>query len=134
MPKRAPSVFMWTQAVDRLDRVDRMQRQMFLPGSGAGRPSWEPPVDLFETEGEYRILVALPGVPPEQLEVLLEDRRLIVVGERPFPLEDAGAALIHRLELPYGRFERRIDLPPGPLTIGRRQLADGCLLLVLHKG
>lgn len=125
---------MWAQAVDRLDRVERMQRQIFRPGTSSGRPAWEPPLDLFETEDEYRIVIALPGVPAEQLDVLLEDRTLIVTGERSFPLEDAGAALIHRLELPYGRFERRIDLPPVPVTIGRRDLSQGCLTLVLHKG
>lgn len=134
MPKRAPSVFMWAQAVDLLDRVEKMQRQMFRPGTSSGRPAWEPPVDLFETADEYRILVALPGVSADQLDVLLEDRTLIVTGERSFPLEDAGSTLIHRLELPYGRFERRIELPPGPLTIGARELTDGCLMLVLHKG
>lgn len=134
MSKRAPSVFMWAQAVDLLDQVEKRQRQLFRPGSSGGRPAWEPPVDLFETEDEYRIVVALPGVSAGQLDVLLEDRTLIVTGDRSFPLDDADAALVHRLELPYGRFERRIELPPGSLTIGRRELTDGCLLLVLHKG
>jgi HSP20 family molecular chaperone IbpA len=41
--------------------------------------------------------------------------------------------VIRRLEIPYGRFERRIELPAGRFEIGRRDLADGCLLLTLRK-
>lgn len=135
MSSRTPNVFMWAQALDLLDQVDRMHRQSFRPGQPQGqqRPTWEPPVDLFETEAGYRLVVALPGVRADQLEVLLDGRTLVVVGERSVPLDNASAALVHRLELPYGRFERRIELPPGALTIGRRELVDGCLLLTLHK-
>lgn len=133
MSARDPSVFMWAQAVELLDRVERMQRQFFRPGAGQARPVWEPPVDLFETGGEYRIVVALPGVRPDQVEVRLDGRVLVVAGERSVPLDHDGAVLVHRLELPYGRFERRIELPPVRLSIGRYELADGCLLLFLHK-
>jgi len=130
---RDPNLFMWVEALEQLDRIERAQRQVFRPGPPAGCPSWEPPVDLFETETGYRILVALPGVRPDRLDVRLEGRTLVVAGERHFPIGDADAALVHRLELPYGRFERRIELPPGNLSIGPRELADGCLLLILHK-
>ena len=41
--------------------------------------------------------------------------------------------MIHRLELPYGRFERRIELPPGRFDVVRRELVDGCLTLGLRK-
>ena len=57
---------------------------------------------------------------------------LIVVGERALPIGDK-TGLIHRMEIPHGRFERHIQLPPGPLELGRRELADGCLVLVLRK-
>jgi hypothetical protein len=57
---------------------------------------------------------------------------LIVVGERALPTGDRSG-LIHRMEIPHGRFERHIELPPGPLELGRRELADGCLVLALRK-
>jgi HSP20 family molecular chaperone IbpA len=37
------------------------------------------------------------------------------------------------MELPYGRFERRIALPPGRYDTAKRENADGCLLIRLHK-
>ena len=42
-------------------------------------------------------------------------------------------AVIHRLELPQGRFERRIPLPPGRYDAVRRFAANGCLVFELAK-
>jgi HSP20 family molecular chaperone IbpA len=42
-------------------------------------------------------------------------------------------AIIHRLELPQGRFERRVRLPGGRYRNVRRSAADGCLLITLDK-
>jgi HSP20 family molecular chaperone IbpA len=127
---------MWADACARLDRAERLHRQFFRPGMARARPTWEPPVDLFETEHDYRLVIALPGVKPEQVQLLLDGRTLVVVGERTMSSvsgDPPGQALVHRLELPYGRFERRIDLPSGRLALGRHELADGCLLVILSK-
>jgi HSP20 family protein len=42
-------------------------------------------------------------------------------------------ALIHRLELPQGRFARRVRLPAGRYSDVRRSLAHGCLLITMQK-
>ena len=86
----------------------------------------------METEQELSICVALPGVAKEQLEVLVENGVLIVTGHRPMPGRSRNT-VIHRLELPYGRFERRIELPPGRYDVVQRELIDGCLTLSLRK-
>jgi HSP20 family protein len=138
MTSRDPNAWMWAEACDFLDRADRLHRQFFQLESFAGqhlrdqRPAWQPPVDLFETERELQILVALPGVEPDQLQVVIDGGRLIVVGERRVPPRARGAA-IHRIEIPYGRFERRIQLPQGTYELDRRELANGCLFLTLRK-
>jgi len=62
----------------------------------------------------------------------VDDGVLIIVGDRPAPLLQRAAA-IHRLEIPQGRFERRIALPKGHYELVRRDLADGCLTLVLRQ-
>jgi HSP20 family molecular chaperone IbpA len=116
-----------------LERAERLHRQFFVPqGTQRRQPTWAPPVDLLETEQELSICVALPGVGKEQLQVLVEDGVLVVTGERPMPGRSRGT-VIHRLELPYGRFERRIELPPGRYDVVRRELVDGCLTLGLRK-
>jgi HSP20 family molecular chaperone IbpA len=124
---------MWAEACEFLDRAERIQRQFFRPGGSQTRtPVWEPPVDVFETERELVIEVALPGVEPGQVALLIDGRTLIIAGERKLPQEARGAA-IRRLELPHGRFERRIELPPGRFEIAGRDLTNGCLLLTLRK-
>jgi len=134
MPSRDPRIWMWAEALDMMDKADRMRRQFFQPATPgqAKRPTWQPPVDLIETAGEYLVVVALPGVRPDQVQVVIDGTMLIVVGERALPIGDRSG-LIHRMEIPHGRFERHIELPPGPLELGRRELADGCLVLALRK-
>jgi len=41
--------------------------------------------------------------------------------------------VIHRLELPQGRFERRIALPAGRYDAVRRAAVNGCVLITLQK-
>jgi HSP20 family molecular chaperone IbpA len=124
---------MWAEALELLDQAERMQRASFRPGPVRPRTAcWEPPVDVFETESELWIQVALPGVTPEGLKVAIDGDTLAISGERPLPLPH-GAGTIHRLEMPYGCFERRIALPRGRFELGRRDLALGCLTLTLRK-
>ncbi len=124
--------WMWSEAVEMLARAERMQDQFFQPRRAARRPAWSPPVDVIETEREVLILIALPGVAPDQVEASVEDCTLVVSGRRTLPPE-LQTAVIHRLELPQGRFERRIPLPPGRYDGVRRTAHDGCLLISLHK-
>ncbi len=134
MTPRDSRAWMWTEACDFLERAERLHRQFFqLDSLHGGQPAWQPPVDLFETERELQILVALPGVEPEHVQVVIDGASLSVVGERHVPPRSRGAA-IHRIEIPYGRFERRIQLSADRrYELDRRELANGCLLLTLRK-
>lgn len=130
---RDPRTWMWAEAVELMERADRLHRQFFrFVISPARHPAWEPPVDIFETDRELKVLVALPGVHPSQLQVGLDSGVLIIAGSRPMPAESRGAS-IQRLEIPQGRFERRIELPPGDFEFDRQELSHGCLLLNLRK-
>ena len=56
------------------------------------------------------MLVALPGVDGDSVEAVIEDGDLVIAGTRGYPRE-LRTAIIHRLELPQGRFDRRVRLP-----------------------
>jgi len=86
---------------------------------------------VLETEHELLILVALPGVNPDNVETVIHDGVLVISGQRTLPPELRNAR-IHRLELPQGRFERRIALPVGRYAISRFVM-DGCVALRLAK-
>jgi HSP20 family molecular chaperone IbpA len=133
MKVRDPTLWMWGEALEMLERADRMHRQFFQLGAQQrATPTWEPPVDIFETARQLIVVVALPGVLPGQLEVALDGGAIVVRGQRRLPVPGEGCH-IHRLELPYGHFERRIELPPRQFQLGERSLADGCLTLALTK-
>ncbi len=124
---------MWETAIEALERAERLHRQFFrLAGKPEQVPVWEPPIEVFEHAGRLSIVVALPGVPPDGIDVSLEAGTLVVVAERKLPDAMVGGA-VHCLEIPYGRFERRIRLPAGHYRLARRDSEHGCLLLALER-
>jgi HSP20 family molecular chaperone IbpA len=126
------SGWMWSEAVEMLARAEKMHRELFRPAAGRPIPTWEPPVDVLETENEVLVLVALPGVDLDKVETVIEGAYLVVAGARTLPAELA-TAVIHRLELPQGRFERRVRLPGGRYGAVRRAAVQGCVLITLQK-
>jgi HSP20 family molecular chaperone IbpA len=125
--------WMWAEACAMLVQADRLHTQIFRPSSSVGLGlSWEPPTDILETDIEVLVLVALPGVNPDNVEAVIEDKDLLVTGTRVLPAA-LRTAVIHRLEIPQGRFERRIRLPAGRYQRVRRSAVDGCLLITLDK-
>ena len=120
---------MWAEALEMMERVERLQRPFFRPGT---QSTWVPPVDVYETPVALWIVVALPGVPAERIETRVESGVLVVRGERPAPAIMRQARL-HRLEIPAGRFERRLELPVGRYSTTTREVQDGCLILQLKK-
>lgn len=132
MGARNPDVWMWAQMRALLNEADEMRGRFFELRTGRTTPTWEPPVDVIETPAELLVLVALPGVDPNTAEAVISGDELIVGGTRRLPAL-LRRARIHRMELPYGRFERRIPLPPGRYDAVSREAADGCLLIRLLK-
>jgi HSP20 family protein len=130
MENRFPRNWMWSDAFEMLARAERMQRQFIQPPRSA--VAWEPPVDVLETERAVLVLVAVPGVDLNKVEAMIDGNDLVVSGRRAYPPE-MGVAAIHRLELPQGRFERRLRLPPGRYTSIERTAANGCLQITLTK-
>jgi HSP20 family protein len=125
--------WMWAEACEALARADRLQREFFRLGPPSARANWEPPVDIFATGNELWIVAALPGVAAPSVEIgVAEGGVLTISGERRPPAPQ-GDASIHRLEIPQGRFERRIALPGGHYEITRRDVRDGLLTLVLLR-
>lgn len=119
---------MWSEALSMLDRAERLQRQF----SHQGMDAWEPPVDVVESGDELRVHVALPGVRPDSIALGLEPGGISVSALRAFPCRDEGAQ-IHRIEIPYGRFQRWIGLGTTDFLLVSKALADGVLTLVFRR-
>ena len=131
---RDPAIgWTWPEACALLARAEHLHRQFFHLARASDRHVvWEPPVDVLETERQVLILVGLPGVNPESVEAAIEGNALIVTGNRSLP-QQLNGAIIHRLELPHGRFERTVPLPHGRYGDVQSASAHGCLVVTLAK-
>jgi HSP20 family protein len=127
-----PRVWMWNEALAMIARAEHLHRRFFEPGISMQAATWEPPVDIFETDRELWIVVALPGVEYGDLDASIDGDVLRVTGQRRLPAA-VRTASICRLEIPYGRFERHIKLPSARFVLGRSELMNGCLVVNLTK-
>jgi HSP20 family protein len=118
-------------ALSLMREADRVHRRFFTVALGRTGSCWEPPVDIIERGKALVVRVALPGVAPDEIDVHTDGTRLHVRGTRP--LRAGPSDSIHRLEIPYGCFERAIDLPAGRYEVVERQVLDGCLVLILAR-
>ncbi len=125
--------WMWAEACELLEQAERLQRQYVrYIGRGADSAVWEPPVDVQESGGEILLQFAMPGVDPGQIEVSLEAGALTVSAVRPVRLAHRNA-LIRRLEIPHGRFLRRIPLAGASMRLVESVYVNGCLEVRLAR-
>jgi HSP20 family molecular chaperone IbpA len=123
---------MWSEALSMIDRADRLHRQFSTQVMGA----WEPPVDVVECGDEVQVYVALPGVRADSITIGVDSGGITVSALRRFPCRSDDVH-INRIEIPYGRFERRLVLPLadpyGPLQLAEKTLTDGVLALKFRR-
>jgi HSP20 family protein len=110
-------------------QVGAVARDLATRGSVA---TWIPPVNVVETQETWWVISALPGADPRQIDVRVDGDELIIAGTRPPPCDCQGELKIW--EIPVGRFERRLNLPPGSqFTIAETRFQDGLLIARLRK-
>lgn len=122
-----------------LRHTERLQRR-FLQAATLqeslhlnGRVSWAPPVNIVEKNDSVWVIFAVPGVPAGQVELRLEGGDLIITGQRPLSDCCADGAL-QVLEIPFGRFERRLRLPVNQsFAIGETRQERGLVFIQLRK-
>jgi len=141
MAERDWDFLIWQRANDLLQQAERIHRNFLQIAAGAryrashGRtPSWEPPVNVVETDESLWVISALPGVGVDRVNVRLEGRELVIAGERPLP-RCCSEGELKIWEIPLGRFERRLRLVGSekPLSLGEMSLQDGLLIIKLRK-
>ncbi len=72
---------------------------------------WEPAVDVYETETEVVVIMELAGVKPDDIEIAIGDRHLLIRGWRQEPVSGSARRKYYQMEIHRGPFERRIPLP-----------------------
>ena len=131
--RKDPTAWMWGEACEFIERAERMHRQFFrLAAQSGSEATWEPPVDVYESDDELVIVVALPGVRAGNVEVSAQAGTLVVRARRE-PEADSSRLAVRHLEIPYGYFERRVALPAAALEPASQELNHGCLVVRLRK-
>jgi HSP20 family protein len=122
---------MWAEACALLDEAERRHRHFYgLLATPSASPVWEPPANIFARGAEVRIMVALPGARSEDVTVQITSSGLLIETSVPPPAFEAGVEVV-RLEIPYGRMRRNIELPAGTYTLIEHRLDRGYLFLRL---
>jgi len=141
MAERDWDFLMLHRATDLLQQAERIHRNYLQIAASArfrasyGRkPSWEPPVNVVETDESWWVILAIPGVAVDRVDVRLEGRELVITGDRPLPgcCHDGELKI---WEIPLGRFERRVRLAAGEHqpSVGDISLQNGLLVIELRK-
>lgn len=103
------------------------------PGEEIATRTWQPPVDIQETEDAYRLIAELPGLTRDDIAITLENNVLRLSGERKFE-RDAKKDSYQRIERTYGTFTRSFALPSQVNAEGvTATFADGVLTLTVPK-
>jgi HSP20 family protein len=125
--------WMWAEACALLEEAERKHRHFFdLISAPSSRPVWEPPADIFADGSNVHMVLALPGARAEDVTVQITPFGLQVETAVPPPAISAALNVV-RMEIPYGRMRRRIELPPGRYVLSERRLDRGCLHLHLTR-
>ena len=81
-----------------------------VPRFSGIRNGFRPQCDCFRTDDPptLHVVVELPGVEPEGVEVVASGRSLLIAGDRERPT--IPGARYQSMEIEYGAFQRRFDL------------------------
>jgi HSP20 family protein len=72
--------------------------------------TWEPPVDIYETDDALVLQVELPGVSKDAVNVEIHEHTLTLSGQRT-PESAVNGGKYHRKEGRYGAFQRAFRMP-----------------------
>ncbi len=74
------------------------------------RGSFQPKVDVVDTEKELKVTAELPGMEEKDIDVSITKDSLTIRGEKKEEKEESGKDF-YRMERTYGSFNRMIPLP-----------------------
>jgi HSP20 family protein len=102
-----------------------------VPRFSGLRSGFRPQVDSYRSGDppELVVLIELPGVEPDEIDLVIADGALIVSGERVRPR--CEGLVYQQMEFEYGPFRRQVHLPQGIDVGAARATYDRGLLKVV---
>ena len=118
------------QYLELRDRLYRLLDRSFVPEQPQQAPDFSPPVDILATNDHVAIVVEVPGMSRENVEVEVKDRVVTIRGERA---ADNGGSYYLR-ERPTGSFSRSFELGyPLDADTVEAKLENGVLEVTVQR-
>ena len=118
-----------------MDQLQQEIQELFsdlwqVPRFSGLRAGFRPHVDCFRTDDALTVLVELPGVDPDKVDLFVAEGTLYLAGNRARP---SGAGQVYQqMEIDYGPFRRQVSLGADvDLARARATYAQGVLTIVL---
>ena len=112
---------------------DDMYRRHGEPDESVVQSAWTPSADVREEDDGIAILVELPGIAKDEIDIALDSGVLTVSGERKLEKSEDRKGY-HRVERAYGSFTRSFALHDGVDASGiEAGYKDGLLNLRVPK-
>lgn len=103
----------------------------FMESPFWGRGGMTPAMDVYETDEEIVVKVAIPGIDPDDIDVTVEEHTLTIKGNVEREGEEDKDYL--RRERAYGRFYRSLTLPTLSADDAQAEYENGILTLSFPK-
>ena len=124
-------------ALDRLANMRAEMDRVFESAFGtfsrfpAPLSRWNAAVDVYQDKDQFTVVVELPGLKKEEIEISLHDDTLTISGERKREESREQEFLTERS---YGKFQRSLTLPSAvdPESV-KASYKNGLLQVVLPK-
>lgn len=104
----------WANDIDNIRELLEMLMSDHTPGKHQikMKPSfgWEPPMDVFDTETEFVVIMDIAGMNRKDISVFTDGDVLRISGVRK-DIIPAGKKQFHSLEIQVGPFQRLIGVP-----------------------
>jgi len=98
-----------------------------------GDKTWRPATDVYESEDEFVIVIDIAGITQADISLKIDGNTLTIRGIRR---EKIGKVKrhFHKMEIDYGLFERKIEIPkPLDPERTRARYSEGFLEIHLPK-
>lgn len=97
-------------------------------------PAFRPPADVYQTAADVVVVLEVPGLRNDDVDVQIEGRRLAVRGHRRDRRGADERRVYSAMEIPFGSFERLIVLPADvDAEAASASYRDGLLQIMLPK-
>jgi len=95
---------------DDIESIFRVYSRLHQPLMMPSDSRWMPPMDVFETDDEFVIIIDIAHIDPKDIAMFFQKGYIVIRGVRR-EITKFKKRHYHKMEIDYGPFERKISIP-----------------------